>query len=1038
MLKPIAAICTALSLLVFSTAVAFNRDNNSQFRDSSAYTVTIKHYGVNAREMERTVAIPLEDALYSINKVKDVVTVSENGRVRAYILFKNKNKSKGFFNNKSSGTYEAVSEAAQRVYETLPSSAQRPEIISASESRTPVWVAAVTSISGDLSLSTFIEKSVKPALSALDGAAEVEISGTGVNEIIIALKPDTAAAAGITAPMLAGFLSQNDKAQNAGIIEENDRDILVTADGRYKNLEDLKNAIIPLDNGAYIKLKQIADVFERDREPDVYSRVNGEKMAVISVLPQPEASWGRLSKLIQKETVLLKGQKIEFHVLSDLGKEEAEAYRSVLFASLQGSLFVSLVVILLNLSGKQKLRYKSTLICALSVPYICALSAALLVIIGLPLDKVLLAGISAGTGAAIDTAILSSEKLNNVLSPEEWRLKLNELKIPLISGSLTTIISLLPLVSLPFVTDDILKIAYAIGVVNFVSLLMALIILPPLFQQREYTIKNSIKLEKSRHVNNHLKKYLRNIQRFAARLLSWNINLSLKHPLFVCAAAVFLSAAGIFTIILTGTDTNSSAPDGTVFVQVEFDGGILAEEVDKILSEWARNIKKNKGIKNVQINSKIAQASILISFNTALITGNEVSRLARVEDSGGGFVYINEASYGGRTWTIQFSGSDDVECRRIAREAASICLLIPAVEDVVLNFKDGSNNITIQPDRKKAAEAGIGGAQTSIFNLIASSARWGVHGPVAYKRINTVDSYGLAAFHGETDVRVRALGSEIPTRNEIEKLFITVNDENGGIKNILLNSLVKIVEGKEPSGIRRDGRRRTASISIRTKVLDARRVRDLVMPVVNKIKIPDTYSVEFDREAVENAEAISNSVFYFLAAVVFCYMIIAAVNESFVIPLLILAVIPPSLSLPVIYLILSGSHLNTTIVCSLISVCGMTVNSSVIVTGALRSFLKNEMNVKKNYDFMLYSGIRKIIPIIVSTGLTTVVSSVPFIFLREGANELVRSLSLITVIGVSSSCIYSISLIPALMVLIKKCGACPSAWLLAGQEARSE
>jgi multidrug efflux pump subunit AcrB len=1023
LLKPVASICAAVSLLVFSIVIAFNRNKDAALPDSSVYTITLKHYGVNAREMERTAAIPLEDALYSIDNVKDVITISENGSVRAYSIFKQKRK--GLFSrNTPAGTYEAVSEAAQKVYETLPSSAQRPEIISASETRIPVWTAAVTAVSNDLSLNTFIEKTIKPRLSTLDGVAEVEISGTGVNEIVISLMPEAAAASGITAHFLAGFLSENDKTQNAGTIEENGRDILVTVDGRYKDLNEMQNAMIPLADGSYMQLKYIANVFEHEREPDTYSRVNGRKMAVISIMPQPDASLGKLSKSIRREIEAIEKYNIKIHVLSDLGKEDSDAYRSVFLAGLQGSLIVSLITAFLNSGKKQNSKLKNGLVCALSVPYICIISAALLMVLGLPLDKILLAGIATGVGAAVDTAILCGEKLNNVNSLDEGRLKLRELRIPLASGSLTTIISLLPLVSLPFVSGDILKIVYSIAAVNFVSLFIALAILPPLFMAKNDAEKSCMaQYRQTRIVPNIVKilrKFLRNTKYFTIRLLGRNILLCIKRPVYVCAVAAVMTLAGVIAVILSGTDTSKPSSEGTVFAQIEFDGGIVSEEVDEILSIWANKIKEHEGITNVQTSSKVSQASALISYNPALITKSEVGYLSRNEDAGGGFVYITEAAHGKQTWTIQFSGSDDNECRRLAREAASLCLLIPSVEDVVLNFKDGSNNITIKPDRKKISELGTNRNRMSIFNELASAARWGIHGPVAYKRIAGETASNSTAARGETDVRIRALGAANPSRNDVENLLLAADDEDGGINTIRLKSVVNITDGKEPSAIRRDGRRRTASISIRTKVMDARRARDLVMPLIDKIKMPDTYSAEFDREAVKDAEAINDSMYYFIAAVIFCYMIIAAINESFVIPLIVLAVIPPSLSVPVICLVLSGNHLNTAIVCSLIAVCGMTVNSSVIAIGALNLTAKKQNDNRASYSRILYFRIRKVIPLIASTGITTIISAVPFLFLKEGVNELIRTLSFITVTGVAASCIYSIGLVPALAVSIKK------------------
>jgi hypothetical protein len=114
---------TALSVFI----VIRGEDRGENQSGNSGYTITLRHYGVNAREMERTAAIPLEDALSSIGGIKNIMTTSKNGKVRAFVRF----------GRKVPGAYEAVREAAQRVYETLPSSAQRTEILSSDDSRFP-------------------------------------------------------------------------------------------------------------------------------------------------------------------------------------------------------------------------------------------------------------------------------------------------------------------------------------------------------------------------------------------------------------------------------------------------------------------------------------------------------------------------------------------------------------------------------------------------------------------------------------------------------------------------------------------------------------------------------------------------------------------------------------------------------------------------------------------------------------------------------------------------------------------------------------
>jgi predicted RND superfamily exporter protein len=57
------------------------------------------------------------------------------------------------------------------------------------------------------------------------------------------------------------------------------------------------------------------------------------------------------------------------------------------------------------------------------------------------------------------------------------------------------------------------------------------------------------------------------------------------------------------------------------------------------------------------------------------------------------------------------------------------------------------------------------------------------------------------------------------------------------------------------------------------------------------------------------------------------------------------------------------------------------------------------------------------IPPLLATNGTSVVGALPFIFLREGANTLIRTLSLITAFGVGASLFFSIIMIPALLRL---------------------
>jgi multidrug efflux pump subunit AcrB len=185
--------------------------------------------------------------------------------------------------------------------------------------------------------------------------------------------------------------------------------------------------------------------------------------------------------------------------------------------------------------------------------------------------------------------------------------------------------------------------------------------------------------------------------------------------------------------------------------------------------------------------------------------------------------------------------------------------------------------------------------------------------------------------------------------------------------------------------------------------MDPRRARFAIMEALEKIDTPPGYAVEFDRDAVAAAESLSGAVLLFIMALLFCYMVIAAANESCTLPLLIVSVVPPSMAVPALILALSRLPFGAAEACAFVTVSGMAVNAAVLVSGGL----------DVTGTFGLYRSLRKNLPALGATGITTVAGALPFLFLRD-ANSLVKAIALITAAGVGSSCIFSLSVVPAM------------------------
>jgi multidrug efflux pump subunit AcrB len=993
-----ASLCILAGVCSLSLFVIINSNEKVKNNSGGSYVIKIRHYGIDAAEIERSITIPLEEALFFIPGVMSVQSSSENSLSNVFIRL----------NKTGKGHYEAVRDAAQMVYETLPSSVQRPEIISSNNSMVPVWSAAVY-LGNSVSTAQALEKIVKPRFESLEGAGEVIVSGVGLKEIFIILDQEKLGILDLQPSMVAAALKMNDAIFPSGSIVHQNREIIITVDGRFDvtdsqiEISSFKQALIPLKDGKFIELSEIAVIIEQERMPDILSRLNGKKTAGISIMGRHGADLRKLSLDIKKELSLLTGDRIlpfELTVLSDIGAEEAAAFRSVVNAALMGAIMVAIISFLLKSKNNTNL---SGFFCALTIPIICLVSAAILLIYGFSINRLMLAGITAGIGSAVDAVILCSEKLRKYENYTDASLALRELTGPLIAGAATTVAALIPLMLIE--DGETVIIAASIAAVTLTALVMSLSLLPPLllWEKKSFMVH---KLKKLPHIFKLMQQRLLHV---FCKALAANTRFCIRYPHIILSVSLALTTSAVLALFAKGADISGYASEDSVYAQVEFDGGLLAEETDRLLASYGEKIASNAGIKNVETGARTDSGFLLVSFDPKKTQAHLIRDLAKNIPIPGGFVFFHENSLKERYWEIKIFGDEDKKCRELAEELAYICATNPLIRERVLNFKQGSRKLVLLPDRELFAKSRI------VFSNTASRIRLGVYGPVVYKKIGT---------NSETDVRILTGGSNLfnyetgsvmrQTREGALSLLVSVgNDRN--VSTLQIDSLMQKNEEIESSSIRRDNRRRTASITITTKPMDPRRVKQILSGLVEKLNLPPGYSVEFDPEAISQAQTLSSTVFSLLLAVIFCYMIIASINESFTIPLIVLSAIPPSLSIPALCLVLYGSAYNSAVACAFIAVSGMTVNAAVLCADGLQKKLHGEIT-----SLSIYKVLRCKMSALLATTGTTVAGVIPFLFLREGANILIRTLSLTGALGVACSCLCSVTVIPSLFIISRK------------------
>ena len=988
-----ASLCILLSLCVISLNIIFFNENNNGSTESEVLSVTIRHYGYDANEMERTIAIPMEDAVSYIPGVINIKSFIENNMVRLYV----------YFTEKSTNNYDALRDAVQKIYENLPSSVQRPQINNSDSSRIPVWSAVVSSDDNNRDSFLNIDKIIKPKLESIEGVGEVIVSGIGINEIVIVLDQEKLSVLGLSVTTIAGYLSMNDSLFPACNFKQGNEEISVIVDarsgfGEKSDYNNIRNIIIPYGDGKYIELSEIATVTEKERRPDSYSRINGKKAVGISVMAGPNVNLSKLSENINKEIESF-SSSLEFNITIDLGKEESSALNSVLFAALIGAIMVAIIGFISNrnrINNSNGNGKYASLFCAISVPVSCLISTAVIIISGQVINGLILAGLSVGIGTAVDSIIICSEKLKYCHNYHNAKHNLKLIFSQLLASSATTIVALLPIVLAR--NGDASIIAISIIISNIVVLILSVILFPPLILWNINT--NNIKFKN--HCITRKSKMIIFISRKINRFIAINARICTNHPLVFVIIGILFTAIGIFVLFGIKIESNNYYNGNSIYAHIEFDDNLIAEETDYLLAGLAEKIVKINGINIVETCGKTGSGYMLISIDNNIISNITARKYIKGLTIPGGFIFFPENTINERKWEIKIFGDDGNICKDIAREVSSALASHSFIEEIIINFKIKSKKILIKPDRDKLAETGL------TFYKTADYVRRAVHGPVVYKRTSKF---------GETDVIIRLNNVEyyLPTKDQAKNIIIPTSYNKELINNkFKIEEITSITEEYDDSSIKREDRRRMESLTITTEPMDARNVKKQIEHILDNLPIPKGYSIEFDPEAIKETEKMNDIFIQFICAILFCFIILCSVHESFKLPIILILSIFPSLSFPIICFAIFGYQFNAISASAIIAVSGMIINSSILCVSSIEIY-KNIVN--KTTDFKIFFALRNIITTLIATTTTTIAGAIPLIFLKEQANFLVKIMALISTVGIISSFIFAISFVPALMVL---------------------
>ncbi|EPH7221568.1 multidrug efflux RND transporter permease subunit SdeB [Serratia marcescens] len=485
--RPIFA--AVLSILIFVAGViAIPLLPISEYPDVVPPSVQVRaeYPGANPKEIAETVATPLEEAINGVENMMYMKSVAgSDGVLVTTVTFR-----------PGTDPDQAQVQVQNRVAQAearLPEDVRRQGITTQKQSPALTLVVHLVSPSGkydSLYLRNYATLKVKDELARLPGVGQVQIFGAGEYAMRIWLDPNKVAARGLTASEVVSAMQEQNVQVSAGQLgaepmpTRSDYLLSINARGRLQTEEEFGNIILKSgDNGEIVRLRDVARIEMGSGSYALRAQLNNKDAVGIGIFQSPGANAIELSDAVRGKMAELATRfpdGMSWKSPYDPTVFVRDSIRAVVDTLLEAVILVVLVVILFLQT------WRASIIPLLAVPISVVGTFAALYLLGFSLNTLSLFGLVLAIGIVVDDAIVVVENVErNIeegLSPlAAAHQAMREVSGPIIAIAVVLCAVFVPMAFLSGVTGQFYKqFAVTIAISTVISAINSLTLSPAL------------------------------------------------------------------------------------------------------------------------------------------------------------------------------------------------------------------------------------------------------------------------------------------------------------------------------------------------------------------------------------------------------------------------------------------------------------------------------------------------------------------------------------------------------------------------------
>ncbi|SCZ51778.1 efflux RND transporter permease subunit [Thiohalomonas denitrificans] len=970
-------------------------------------TISVAYPGASPEEVESGILLVLEESIRGVSGVDEMTaTASEgSGSLSAELSA----------DAEPMRVYQDIRQAVDRIT-TFPEEAEDPSIALAEHKRQVMGVSLFGEV--DAWVMRGWAEEVRDRLLQDPGITEVELSGAREYEVRVTMDREMLRRHGLTLGDVADTIAASSVELPGGGIETSGGELLLRVAQRADWARQF--AMIPLrtsDNGAVVRLEDVAEVREELAETDRYATYNGQPSIGLRVFRVGQQTPLDVSAAVKQVMADLEPE-LPSALALDVDYDRSDIYAQRMELLLKNAFIgLLLVLILLGLFLEFKLAFWVTL----GIPISFLGAFLFLPAMDVSINMVSMFAFIIALGIVVDDAIIAGE---NIYEYRQRGMGFIEAAIegsrsvvmPLSFAILTNIVAFLPLLFVPgFMGKMFAVIPAVVGTVFLISWVEAVLILPTHLAHSNPEHKFALS-----------RMLYRRQQRIAAglaRFVKTRYRPVLERALGFRYAMV---AAGLAVLILVIGYAASGRLGFNLMPRVESDRAVVtatlpygtplahAEQVrDRLVSAAERVIAEVgddqllEGMET-EIDENVVEVFVeLAPEDVREISTSEVTR--RWRQAVGPLANVDALRFqsnrggpgGGAALSVELTHRENETLNRASERLTRLLADYPNVTDIQNGYTPGKEQLSF-----RVLPAGRDLGLTA--REVARQVRHAFYGAEALRQQRG---------RNEIKVMVGLPRSQRLSEYDLEQLM--VRTPAGAYVPLL--AVVEVDRGRAYTSIERRNARRTVTVTADVEPFEQ---TNQMLSALKADTLPDLVSdfpglsYSFQGQQADTAEGTSSMLAGFVIMLIVLYAMLAIPFRSYSQPMLVLAAIPFGIVGAVLGHLIMGYGLSMVSVMGAVALAGVVVNDSLVLIDY--SNRRRDAGLSA-HDAIVEAGVRRFRPVLLTT-LTTFGGLAPMIFETSRQARFLIPMAISLGYGILFATLITLLLVPALYLVLEDIG----------------